>query len=49
MEHLRENSYEIRFLFEITKDVVAKRPVMRGKRFAAALQKVQNRMGLTLG
>jgi hypothetical protein len=48
-EHLRENAYEISFLFEIADDVIAKRPVMRGKRFAFALQKVQNRTGLTLG
>ena len=49
MEHLRENRYEIRFLFEIPENVVTKRPVVRGKRSAVALQKAQNRTGLTLG
>jgi len=38
MEHLRENRYEIRFLFEILENVVAKSPVMRGKRSAVTLQ-----------
>jgi len=49
MEHLRENRYEIRFLFEILENVAAKCPVVRGKRSAVALQKAQNRTGLTLG
>jgi len=49
MEHLRENRYEIRFLFEIPENVVAKRPVVRGKRSAVGLQKAQNRTGLNLG
>jgi hypothetical protein len=49
MEHLRENRYEIRFLFEIPEYVAAKCPVVRGKRSAVALQKAQNRTGLTLG
>jgi hypothetical protein len=44
-----KNRYEIRFLFEIPENVVAKRPVVRGKRSAVALQKAQNRTGLTLG
>jgi hypothetical protein len=48
MEHLSENRYEIRFLFKVTEDVVAKIQLMRGKPSAVALQKVQNRMGLTL-
>ena len=49
MEHLHENCYEIRFLFEIPEYVAAKCPVVRGKRSAVALQKAQNRTGLTLG
>ncbi len=49
MKHLRENRYEIRFLFEIPENVVAKRLVVRGKCSAAALQKAQNRTGLRLG
>jgi hypothetical protein len=49
LKHLGENSCKIRFLFEIRKDVMAKQAVMRGKRSPVALQKLQNRIGLTLG
>jgi hypothetical protein len=49
LKHLSKNSYEIRFFLEIANDVFAKRPVGWRKRFAAGLQKAQNRTGLSLG